>query len=165
MAELLNSEFSVFCIPSKLRMATKRTEKSAAELYSPHSQRIWSLPLCRKTKCMLYQGERTLKVEPDAIEVPICKGTVNSVPLLIVVFTGFGAILAQAQQAVSPSPKPKINPDNPAACAPLETAGDSTPTSTQINPQELERLTKAADKVLNRIQSRRKRSLPAGQLF
>jgi hypothetical protein len=64
---------------------------------------------------------------------------------------GFGAIFAGAQQAVSPSPKPKVNPENPALRA--KSAGTTTPEAPQINPQELERLTKAADKVLNRIQT------------
>jgi hypothetical protein len=75
----------------------------------------------------------------------------NGVLLLIVVLVSFGAIFAGAQQAVSPSPKPKINSDNPALRG--KPADTTTPEAPQINPQELERLTKAADKVLNRIQA------------
>jgi hypothetical protein len=81
----------------------------------------------------------------------VIKAPANGVPLLILVLMGFGAIFAGAQQAVSPSPKPKINSDNPALRG--KSAGTTTPEAPQINPQELERLTKAADKVLNRIQA------------
>jgi hypothetical protein len=81
----------------------------------------------------------------------VIKAPANSVPPLILVLMGFGVIFAGAQQAVSPSPKPKVNPDNPALRG--KSAGTTTPAAPQINPQELERLTKAADKVLNRIQT------------
>jgi hypothetical protein len=81
----------------------------------------------------------------------VVKTPANSAPRLIVVLMGFGVIFAGAQQAVSPSPKPKINSDNPALRG--KSVGTTTPEAPQINPQELERLTKAADKVLNRIQT------------
>jgi hypothetical protein len=60
-------------------------------------------------------------------------------------------LVARAQETGSPSPKPQVKTDNPA----LRTSGkpSGVPESPQIKPQELERLTKAADKVLNRIQS------------
>lgn len=77
----------------------------------------------------------------------------NSVLPLIVALMGFGVIFAGAQQVVSPSPKPKIDSDNPALRPPGKSAGTTTPQEPKINPQELERLTKAADKVLNRIQT------------
>jgi hypothetical protein len=60
-------------------------------------------------------------------------------------------LAARAQEADSPSPKPQIKPDNPALRSSGKPSG--SPESPQIKPQELERLTKAADKVLNRIQS------------
>jgi hypothetical protein len=81
----------------------------------------------------------------------VIKAPATGVPPLIIVLMGVGVIFAGAQQAVSPSPKPKINPDNPALRG--KPAGTTTPEAPQINPQELERLTKAADKVLNRIQT------------
>jgi hypothetical protein len=83
----------------------------------------------------------------------VVKAPANSVLPLIVVLMGFGLIFAEAQQVVSPSPKAKINSDNPALRPPEKSAGTTTPEGPQINPQELERLTKAADKVLNRIQT------------
>jgi hypothetical protein len=83
----------------------------------------------------------------------VVKAPANSVLPLIVVLIGFGVIFAGAQQAVSPSPKPQINSDNPALRPPGKSAATTTPEEPQINPQELERLTKAADKVLNRIQT------------
>jgi hypothetical protein len=82
----------------------------------------------------------------------VVKAPANSVFLLIVVLMAFGVIFAGAQQVVSPTPKPKINPANP-ALRPGKSAQTATPEALQINPQELERLTKAADKVLNRIQT------------
>jgi hypothetical protein len=60
--------------------------------------------------------------------------------------------VAQAQVTDSPSPKPQIKSDNPALRSSGKPPGVA-PESPQIKPQELERLTKAADKVLNRIQS------------
>jgi hypothetical protein len=84
----------------------------------------------------------------------VVKAPSNSVPPLIVVFLGIGVIFAGAQQAVSPSPKAKINSDNGAALStPGKPEKTTPPQAPQINPQELERLTKAADKVLNRIQT------------
>jgi hypothetical protein len=72
---------------------------------------------------------------------------------LIVALTGLGAILAQGQQS-GPSPsKAESSPDNPALRSPARPSATGTSAEPQINPQELERLTKAADKVLNRIQS------------
>jgi hypothetical protein len=82
----------------------------------------------------------------------VVKAPANKVFLLIVVLMAFGVIFAGAQQVVSPTPKPKINPANP-ALRPGKSAETATPEAPQINPQELERLTKAADKVLNRIQT------------
>jgi hypothetical protein len=82
----------------------------------------------------------------------VVKAPANSVFLLIVVLMAFGVIFTGAQQVVSPTPKPKINPANP-ALRPGKSAQTATPEALQINPRELERLTKAADKVLNRIQT------------
>jgi hypothetical protein len=61
--------------------------------------------------------------------------------------------VAQAQETDSPSPKPQIKSDNPALRSSGKPSGSATPESLQIKPAELQRLTKAADKVLNRIQS------------
>jgi hypothetical protein len=76
----------------------------------------------------------------------------NGVLALVAAFTGFGAIFAQAQQTASPTPIPKINSDNPALRS-GKPSGMATPEGPLVNPQELGLLTKAADKVLNRIQS------------
>ena len=81
------------------------------------------------------------------------KALMNSVLAPLVALTGFGALFAQAQQTDSLTPKPKINPDNPALRSSGKSPAPATAGEPQINPQELERLTKAADKVLNRIQS------------
>jgi hypothetical protein len=62
------------------------------------------------------------------------------------------ALFAQAQVTNSPSPKPQIKPDNPALRSSGKPSGVA-PAIPQVKPQELERLTKAANKVLNRIQS------------
>jgi hypothetical protein len=72
---------------------------------------------------------------------------------LVAALVSFGAIFAQAQQALSPVLGPKVNSDNPASRPSGKPSGTSSPVEPQINPQELERLQKAADKVLNRIQS------------
>jgi hypothetical protein len=78
---------------------------------------------------------------------------VNGVVPLIAALTGFGALFVQAQQTGSPAPKPQINSDDPALRSSGKQSGTAAPEEPQVNPQELERLTKAADKVLNRIQS------------
>jgi hypothetical protein len=83
----------------------------------------------------------------------VVKAPANSVFPLIVLLMGFGLIFAEAQLVVSPSPKPKISPANPALRPPGKSAEPTPPAAPQINPQELERLAKAADKVLNRIQT------------
>jgi hypothetical protein len=83
----------------------------------------------------------------------VVKAPANGVLPLIVVLISFGAILGKAQQGVSPTPKPTINSDNPALRSSGKSAGTANAQEPQINPQELERLTKAADKVLNRIQT------------
>jgi hypothetical protein len=87
------------------------------------------------------------------LKFQVVKAPANNVFLLIVVLMAFGVSFAGAQQVGSPSPKPKISPDNPALRPPGKSAETATPEAPQINPQELERLTKAADKVLNRIQT------------
>jgi hypothetical protein len=72
---------------------------------------------------------------------------------LIIACSGFGALSVQAQQAVAPAPKPQITPDNPAPGSSSKRPATAASRVSQLNPQELERLTKAADKVLNRIQN------------
>jgi hypothetical protein len=62
-------------------------------------------------------------------------------------------LVAQAEETNSPSPKPQIKSNNPALRSSAKPSGSATPESPQVKPQELERLAKAADKVLNRIQS------------
>jgi hypothetical protein len=86
-------------------------------------------------------------------KVHVAKILLNGVIPLIVVLTGSGALLAQTPQTAAPAPKQKINPDNPALRSSEKPSGAADAQEPPINPQELERLTKAADKVLNRIQS------------
>jgi hypothetical protein len=81
------------------------------------------------------------------------KAPPNGVIRLTVLLTGLAALCAQAQQVASPTPNQKMNSGNPALRSPEKPSGTATPGELQVNPQELERLTKAADKVLNRIQS------------
>jgi hypothetical protein len=71
--------------------------------------------------------------------------------VLVMAVLALGGLVARAQEAVSPPPKPQIKPDNPALRSSGKPSG--VPNSPQIKPQELERLEKAADKVINRIQS------------
>jgi hypothetical protein len=72
---------------------------------------------------------------------------------LIITCSGFGVLCVQAQQPVVPAPKPQISPENPALRSSSKQSGSTSSGQTQSNPQEAERLAKAADKVLNRIQS------------
>jgi hypothetical protein len=83
----------------------------------------------------------------------VAKAGGPGVILLIVVLSGAGVHTAPAQQTASPSPNPKINSDNPVLRSPDKSSGTATPEEPQLNPQQLERLTKAADNVLNRIQT------------
>jgi hypothetical protein len=87
------------------------------------------------------------------IKFPVLKALAKSIFPPIVVLTVFGTVFGQAQPTASPTPQSKVNPDNPALRTPGKSAGSATPEEPQLNPQELERLTKAADKVLNQIQS------------
>jgi hypothetical protein len=77
--------------------------------------------------------------------------TIQGAILVMAVLASLGGLVAGAQEADSPSSKPQIKPDNPALRSSGKPSG--VPESPQIKPQELERLAKAADKVLNRIQS------------
>jgi hypothetical protein len=72
---------------------------------------------------------------------------------LMAALSSLGGFVAHAQQTDSPAPKPQIKSDNPALRPAGKPSGPATPENPQVKPQELERLTKAADKVLNRIQS------------
>jgi hypothetical protein len=83
----------------------------------------------------------------------VARGLAHGALSLVVFLTCSGGRTAQAQTA-SPTPKPKNNnSDKPPLRSSERSSVAATPTEPQINPQELERLTKAADKVLNRIQT------------
>jgi hypothetical protein len=84
---------------------------------------------------------------------PVLKALTKSLFPPIVALTVFGTLIGQAQPTASPTPQSKVNPDNPPPRPPGKSTGSASPEEPQINPQELERLTKAADKVLNQIQS------------
>jgi hypothetical protein len=92
-------------------------------------------------------------LNPMKLKFQFRSSLMSGVLPLIAAHTGFGALFAQAQQATSPTPIPKVNSDNPALRSSGKSSGMATPEGPLVNPQELELLTKAADKVLNRIQS------------
>ncbi len=71
--------------------------------------------------------------------------------LPIVAFAGSAIAFGQAEQPGSVTRKPQANPDIPALRSPVQT-GKATPQEPSVNQQQLERLTNAGDKVLNRIQ-------------
>src|SRR5580693_7277898 len=84
---------------------------------------------------------------------PVLKALAKSIIPPIVALAVFRTLFGQAQPTASPTPQSKVNPDSPALRTLGKSAGSATPEERQLNPQELERLTKAADKVLNQIQS------------
>src|SRR6202049_2667946 len=92
-------------------------------------------------------------LNPMKLKFQFRSSLMSGVLPLIATLTVFGALFAQAQQATSPTPIPKVNSDNPALRSSGKSSGMATPEGPLVNPQELELLTKAADKVLNRIQS------------
>jgi len=70
----------------------------------------------------------------------------------IIALTGSGMAFGQAEQPAAPPQKPQANPENPA----LRSHGQSVKATSEeslVNKLQLERLTNAADKVLNRIQN------------
>jgi hypothetical protein len=73
--------------------------------------------------------------------------------VVLAALTFLGILFARAQQAGSPAPKPQKSAENSALRAAAKPSATAISEQPQINPQELERLTKAVDKVLNRIQS------------
>jgi hypothetical protein len=89
--------------------------------------------------------------KPMRSKLEFKEGPVNGVVPLIIALTGFGALFARAQET-APAPKPQSNSDNPALRSSAKPSGTTAAEEPQVNPQEIERLTKAADKVLNRIQ-------------
>jgi hypothetical protein len=80
------------------------------------------------------------------------KRTIQGAVTVMGVLAGLGGAVTQAQETDSPSPKPQIKADNPALRSPGKPSAVAAE-SPQAKNQELERLAKAADKVLNRIQS------------
>jgi hypothetical protein len=84
---------------------------------------------------------------------PVLKALTKTIYPPVVALAVLGTLFGQSPPPASPTPQSKVNPDNPAVRPPGKSTATATPQEPQINPQELERLTKAADKVLNRIQS------------
>ena len=71
---------------------------------------------------------------------------------VIIALAGSGMAFGQAEQPATPTQKPQANPENRA----LRSQGQSDTASSKeslVNKSQLERLTNAADKVLNRIQN------------
>ena len=71
---------------------------------------------------------------------------------MIIALAGSGIAFGQAERPAAPPQKPQANPENPA----LRSHGQSDKATSEeslVNKSQLERLTNAADKVLNRIQN------------
>jgi hypothetical protein len=71
---------------------------------------------------------------------------------VIIALAGSGMAFGQAEQPAASPQKPRANPENPA----LRSHGQSDQATSEeslVNKSQLERLTNAADKVLNRIQN------------
>ncbi len=71
---------------------------------------------------------------------------------VIIALAGSGMAFGQAEQPAAPTQKPQANPENRA----LRSQGQSDKATSEeslVNKSQLERLTNAADKVLNRIQN------------
>jgi hypothetical protein len=66
--------------------------------------------------------------------------------------TGIGILFARAEPAGSPASKPQMSAENQVSRSAPKTSPTATPGKPQQNPQGLERLSKAADKILDRIQ-------------
>src|SRR6266852_6028696 len=71
---------------------------------------------------------------------------------VIIALAGSGIAFGQAEQPGAPPQKPQANRENPALRSPGQ-SGKATPQESLVNKPQLERLTNAADKVLNRIQN------------
>jgi hypothetical protein len=71
---------------------------------------------------------------------------------VIIALAGSGIAFGQAEQPGAPPQKPQANPENPALRSHGQ-SGTATPQELLANRPQLERLTNAADKVLNRIQN------------
>jgi hypothetical protein len=71
---------------------------------------------------------------------------------VIIALTSSGIAFGQAEQPGAPQRKPQANPGNPALRSPVQ-SGKATPQGSSVNQPQLERLTNAAEKVLNRIQN------------
>jgi hypothetical protein len=69
----------------------------------------------------------------------------------IIALAGSGIAFGQVEQPGPPQWKPQANPESPALRSPGQSR-KATPQETSVSQPQLDRLTKAADKVLNRIQ-------------
>jgi hypothetical protein len=77
----------------------------------------------------------------------------NSCLPMIVALVSSGLPFAQAEQSGSATPSGRTNQDNPALRSPAKQPGKAVRQDSRVNQAQLERLGKAADKVLNRIQA------------
>ena len=64
-----------------------------------------------------------------------------------------GVLFAQVEQSSSATPPGRTNPGNPASRAPAKQHDSAVRQDSSVSQAQLERLTKAADRVLNRIQA------------
>jgi type IV secretory pathway VirB10-like protein len=78
--------------------------------------------------------------------------TVRGALVAIAALPWLGIAFAPAQETGPPASKSPTRAENPASASAAKPSVAASPEQPQINPQELGRLTKAADKVLNRIQ-------------
>jgi len=71
---------------------------------------------------------------------------------VIIALAGSGIASGQVERPGAPPQKPQANPENPALRSHGQ-SGKATPQESSVNNPQLERLTNAADTVLNRIQN------------
>jgi hypothetical protein len=71
---------------------------------------------------------------------------------VIIALAGSGIAFGQVERPGAPPQKPQANPENPALRSPGQ-SGKATTQESLVNNPQLERLTNAADTVLNRIQN------------
>jgi hypothetical protein len=101
----------------------------------------------------ILEKQKWLKMNQPFPDLHFRKRLIIGVFRLIAAFTSSGVLFADAQQTLAPAPKPRVNSDTPTPSSSGKRSGNAAPEDSQINQRELELLTKAADKVLNRIQS------------
>jgi hypothetical protein len=86
----------------------------------------------------------------ERVSVPLL---VKSFFLVILALASSGTLFAQAEKPGSATPPGRTKQDSPASRSPAKQPGSAARQDSSVSQAQLERLTKAADKVLNRIQA------------